>query len=237
MSAFNEAGCAPGASLVEMGGPKPRNPTAGSGGGYGRFYCFALTPLRESTPKRSARRIDAEERGRYPGRRAARARPEVVGPAWLPGHGADGRHGRGRIAAAELHAALHGHAAHLADGARCTGGSRRRRARRPRTRAGHGCAAPSGRPRARASDADGGRGRCRARNAACARRRAASALGGHAVRIAGNPAGALAAGADADHQPVSVADLAEGRLGSFNRTAEGTEAHEKTTDQPLRTNS
>jgi hypothetical protein len=44
MSALNEAGCAPGASLVEMGGPKKDNPTVGSGGGYGAIYCFALTP-------------------------------------------------------------------------------------------------------------------------------------------------------------------------------------------------
>jgi hypothetical protein len=44
MSALNEAGCAAGASLVEMGGPNPSNPTVGSGGGYGGFYCFALTP-------------------------------------------------------------------------------------------------------------------------------------------------------------------------------------------------
>jgi hypothetical protein len=44
MSALNEAGCAPGASLVEMGGPRADNPTVGSGGGYGGIYCFALTP-------------------------------------------------------------------------------------------------------------------------------------------------------------------------------------------------
>ncbi|HET8938861.1 MAG TPA: hypothetical protein VFN67_35690 [Polyangiales bacterium] len=44
MSALNEAGCAPGASLVEMGGPRADNPTVGSGGGYGAIYCFALTP-------------------------------------------------------------------------------------------------------------------------------------------------------------------------------------------------
>lgn len=44
MSALNEAGCAPGASLVEMGGPNRNNPTVGSGGGYGGIYCFALTP-------------------------------------------------------------------------------------------------------------------------------------------------------------------------------------------------
>jgi hypothetical protein len=44
MSALNEAGCAPGASLVEMGGPKADNPTVGSGGGYGAIYCLALEP-------------------------------------------------------------------------------------------------------------------------------------------------------------------------------------------------
>jgi hypothetical protein len=44
MSALNEAGCAAGASLVEMGGPMASNPTVGSGGGYGAIYCFALTP-------------------------------------------------------------------------------------------------------------------------------------------------------------------------------------------------
>ena len=44
MSALNEAGCAAGASLIEMGGPKANNPTVGSGGGYGGIYCFALTP-------------------------------------------------------------------------------------------------------------------------------------------------------------------------------------------------
>ena len=43
MSALNEAGCAAGASLVEMGGPKKDNPTVGSGGGYGAIYCFVLT--------------------------------------------------------------------------------------------------------------------------------------------------------------------------------------------------
>jgi hypothetical protein len=44
MSSLNEAGCAPGASLVEMGPPDSSNPTVGSGGGYGGIYCFALKP-------------------------------------------------------------------------------------------------------------------------------------------------------------------------------------------------
>ena len=44
MSALDEAGCAPGVSVVEMGPPNPNNPTVGSGGGYGGIYCFALTP-------------------------------------------------------------------------------------------------------------------------------------------------------------------------------------------------
>ena len=44
ISALNEAGCAPGVNLIEMGPPNPANPTVGSGGGYGGIYCFALTP-------------------------------------------------------------------------------------------------------------------------------------------------------------------------------------------------
>jgi hypothetical protein len=44
ISALDEAGCAPGVNLVEMGPPDPSNPTVGSGGGYGGIYCFALEP-------------------------------------------------------------------------------------------------------------------------------------------------------------------------------------------------
>jgi hypothetical protein len=43
-SALNEAGCAPGVNLIEMGPPNPDDPTVGSGGGYGGIYCFALSP-------------------------------------------------------------------------------------------------------------------------------------------------------------------------------------------------
>lgn len=44
ISSLDEAGCAPGVNLVEMGGPIASVPTVGSGGGYGGFHCFALTP-------------------------------------------------------------------------------------------------------------------------------------------------------------------------------------------------
>jgi hypothetical protein len=44
MSSLDEGGCAPGVSLIEMGPPQASNPTVGSGGGYGGFYCFALAP-------------------------------------------------------------------------------------------------------------------------------------------------------------------------------------------------
>ena len=44
MSSLDEAGCAPGVSLIEMGPPILSMPTVGSGGGYGGFYCFALIP-------------------------------------------------------------------------------------------------------------------------------------------------------------------------------------------------
>jgi hypothetical protein len=44
MSSLDEAGCGAGVNLVEMGGPNPNDPTVGSGGGYGAFYCFVVTP-------------------------------------------------------------------------------------------------------------------------------------------------------------------------------------------------
>ena len=44
MSSLDESGCAPGVSLIEMGPPQMDSNTVGSGGGYGGFYCFALTP-------------------------------------------------------------------------------------------------------------------------------------------------------------------------------------------------
>jgi hypothetical protein len=44
MDALSESGCSPGANLIEQGGPKPNSTTVGSGGGYGGFYCFSLTP-------------------------------------------------------------------------------------------------------------------------------------------------------------------------------------------------
>ncbi|MBI5518240.1 MAG: hypothetical protein HY909_31000 [Deltaproteobacteria bacterium] len=44
MSSLDEAGCAPGVSLIEMGPPILSMPTVGSGGGYGGFYCFSLVP-------------------------------------------------------------------------------------------------------------------------------------------------------------------------------------------------
>jgi hypothetical protein len=44
ISALNEAGCAPGANIIEMGPPNAANPSVGSGGGYGGFYCFASVP-------------------------------------------------------------------------------------------------------------------------------------------------------------------------------------------------
>jgi hypothetical protein len=44
MSALDESGCAPGVNLTETGPPNPSHDTVGSGGGYGGFYCFALSP-------------------------------------------------------------------------------------------------------------------------------------------------------------------------------------------------
>lgn len=44
MNSLTESGCAPGVNLIEMGGPMSSSNTVGSGGGYGGFYCFSLTP-------------------------------------------------------------------------------------------------------------------------------------------------------------------------------------------------
>jgi hypothetical protein len=49
ISSLNEAGCGAGINLSETGvngspGPEAQNPVVGSGGGYGAWYCFALTP-------------------------------------------------------------------------------------------------------------------------------------------------------------------------------------------------
>ena len=44
MSALREGGCAPGINLQQTGGPMMGVYTVGTGGGYGAFYCFALTP-------------------------------------------------------------------------------------------------------------------------------------------------------------------------------------------------
>jgi hypothetical protein len=44
MSSLAEGGCGPGVNLVDSGGPRAGDYTVGSGGGYGGFYCLALTP-------------------------------------------------------------------------------------------------------------------------------------------------------------------------------------------------
>jgi hypothetical protein len=44
MSALDVSGCAPGVNLIQTGPPNPFDRTVGSGGGYGGFYCFALSP-------------------------------------------------------------------------------------------------------------------------------------------------------------------------------------------------
>jgi hypothetical protein len=42
ISVYNESGCAPGVNLVQ--GPLVADSTVGAYGGYGGFYCFAMTP-------------------------------------------------------------------------------------------------------------------------------------------------------------------------------------------------
>jgi hypothetical protein len=44
VSSLDESGCKPGINLIETGPPDPEAQTVGSGGGYGGWYCFALTP-------------------------------------------------------------------------------------------------------------------------------------------------------------------------------------------------
>jgi hypothetical protein len=45
MSTLTEAGCAPGAFIVEAGPPGANGTkSVGDGGGYGGIYCLALTP-------------------------------------------------------------------------------------------------------------------------------------------------------------------------------------------------
>jgi hypothetical protein len=44
MSTYDSPGCGKGISIVEDGPGKPNILTVGEGGGYGGFYCFALTP-------------------------------------------------------------------------------------------------------------------------------------------------------------------------------------------------
>ena len=44
ISEWSAYGCAAGVSLVQDGAGDSSNRTVGEGGGYGAFYCFALTP-------------------------------------------------------------------------------------------------------------------------------------------------------------------------------------------------
>jgi hypothetical protein len=44
LQAHAAAGCAPNVTLTQMGGPPAGSTGIGAGGGYGGFYCFALTP-------------------------------------------------------------------------------------------------------------------------------------------------------------------------------------------------
>jgi hypothetical protein len=43
-AAHTAGGCAAGINLVQSGGPAKGDTSVGAGGGYGGFYCFALTP-------------------------------------------------------------------------------------------------------------------------------------------------------------------------------------------------
>lgn len=44
IAAHEASGCAAGVNLADTGGPSSSSTTVGAGGGYGGFYCFALTP-------------------------------------------------------------------------------------------------------------------------------------------------------------------------------------------------
>jgi len=44
ISAYDESGCLPGVNIIQNGAGNPGSGIIGSGGGYGGFYCFALTP-------------------------------------------------------------------------------------------------------------------------------------------------------------------------------------------------
>ena len=44
ISIMDEPGCLPGGTISQTGGADPNDPSVGSSGGYGGFYCFALTP-------------------------------------------------------------------------------------------------------------------------------------------------------------------------------------------------
>ena len=44
ISIMDEPGCLAGGTIVQTGGADPNDPSVGSSGGYGGFYCFALTP-------------------------------------------------------------------------------------------------------------------------------------------------------------------------------------------------
>jgi hypothetical protein len=44
ISGQTEGGCGAGVNVSRSGGSNPNNPIVGSGGGYGGFYCFALSP-------------------------------------------------------------------------------------------------------------------------------------------------------------------------------------------------